>query len=101
MTAKLAPAARTRALKRLSGWTLAEDGLSISRSYRFADFIAAFGFMSSAALIAQQMDHHPEWFNVYNRVDVVLSTHDAGGLTQLDIDLASVMDGLAKGRTKK
>ncbi|MFO1235677.1 MAG: 4a-hydroxytetrahydrobiopterin dehydratase [Alphaproteobacteria bacterium] len=92
MTAKLAPAARTRALKRLSGWTLAEDGLSISRSYRFADFIAAFGFMSSAALIAQQMDHHPEWFNVYGRVDVRLTTHDAGGLTQKDIDLARAMD---------
>ena len=92
MTPKLAPAARTRALKRLSGWTLAEDGLSISRSYRFADFIAAFGFMSSAALIAQQMDHHPEWFNVYGRVDVRLTTHDAGGLTQKDIDLARAMD---------
>lgn len=92
MTAKLAPAARTRALKRLSGWTLAEDGLSISRSYRFADFIAAFGFMSSAALIAQQMDHHPEWFNVYGRVDVKLTTHDAGGLTQKDIDLARAMN---------
>ena len=92
MTAKLAPAARTRALKRLSGWTLAEDGLSISRSYRFADFIAAFGVMSSAALIAQQMDHHPEWFNVYGRVDVRLTTHDAGGLTQKDIDLARAMD---------
>ena len=92
MTAKLAPAARTRALKRLSGWTLAEDGLSISRSYRVADFIAAFGFMSSAALIAQQMDHHPEWFNVYGRVDVRLTTHDAGGLTQKDIDLARAMD---------
>ena len=92
MTAKLAPAARTRTLKRLSGWTLAEDGLSISRSYRFADFIAAFGFMSSAALIAQQMDHHPEWFNVYGRVDVRLTTHDAGGLTQKDIDLARAMD---------
>ncbi len=95
MTAKLAPAARTRALKRLSGWTLAEDGLSISRSYRFADFIAAFGFMSSAALIAQQMDHHPEWFNVYGRVDVRLTTHDAGGLTQKDIDLARAMDARA------
>ena len=95
MTAKLAPAARTRALKRLSGWTLAEDGLSISRSYRFADFIAAFGFMSSAALIAQQMDHHPEWFNVYGRVDVKLTTHDAGGLTQKDIDLARAMDARA------
>ncbi len=95
MTAKLAPAARTRALKRLSGWTLAEDGLSISRSYRFADFIAAFGFMSSAALIAQQMDHHPEWFNVYGRVNVKLTTHDAGGLTQKDIDLARAMDARA------
>jgi 4a-hydroxytetrahydrobiopterin dehydratase len=92
MTAKLAPAARTRALKRLSGWTLAEDGLSISRSYRFADFIAAFGFMSSAALIAQQMDHHPEWFNVYNRVEVTLTTHDSGGVSDKDVALAHFMD---------
>lgn len=101
MAAKLTGAKRKAALKSLKGWKLQEGRDAIEKTYAFDNFVTAFGFMSSTALVAQQMDHHPEWFNVYNRVDVVLSTHDAGGLTQLDIDLASVMDGLAKGRTKK
>lgn len=101
MAAKLTGAKRKAALKSLKGWKLQDGRDAIEKSFVFDNFVTAFGFMSSAALVAQQMDHHPEWFNVYNRVDVVLSTHDANGLTQLDIDLAQVLDGLAKGRTKK
>jgi len=91
---KLVPAARARALKALEGWKLVDGRDAIHKTYRFKSFVEAFGFMSRAALIAERMDHHPEWFNVYNRVDVTLSTHDAGGLTQRDIDLATAMDGL-------
>lgn len=101
MPAKLTPAKRKTALKALKGWTLQDGRDAIEKTYVFDDFIAAFGFMSSAALVAQQMDHHPEWFNVYNRVVVVLSTHDANGLTRLDLDLAAAMDALAKGRARK
>lgn len=101
LTGKLTGAKRKAALKTLKGWKLQDGRDAIEKSYTFENFVTAFGFMSSAALVAQQLDHHPEWFNVYNRVDVVLSTHDANGLTQLDIDLAEAMDGLAKGRTKK
>ena len=77
------------ALTDLLGWELAGDGLSITRSYKFRDFNAAFGFMSRVALKAEKMDHHPEWFNVYNKVEMTLTTHDAGGVTQKDIDLAT------------
>jgi 4a-hydroxytetrahydrobiopterin dehydratase len=101
MAAKLTGAKRAKALKSIKGWKLEDGRDAIEKTYIFDDFIAAFGFMSSVALVAQQMDHHPEWFNVYNRVLVVLSTHDAGGLTQLDIDLATAIDALAKGRAKK
>ncbi len=73
-------------LKSLAGWTLTEGKLH--RSFKFADFIAAWGFMSKVALLAQSMDHHPEWSNVYNTVSVALSTHDAGGITKLDFELA-------------
>lgn len=81
---------------KLSGWT-ALDGArdAIQKTYKFADFKTAFGFMSSCALKAEQMDHHPEWFNVYNRVEVTLTTHDADGVTELDVELASFMDALA------
>jgi 4a-hydroxytetrahydrobiopterin dehydratase len=77
------------ALADLPGWTLADDGLSIKRVYKFGDFNAAFGFMARVALKADKMDHHPEWFNVYNKVEMTLTTHDAGGVTQKDIDLAT------------
>jgi len=90
--AKLEGEARAAALKTLKGWTEVKDGAAIAKSYKFKDFIEAFGFMSSAAIIAQAMDHHPEWFNVYNKVEVTLTTHDSGGLTQNDIDLALAMD---------
>lgn len=78
-----------------AGWTLGEGRDAITRTYRFADFSAAWGFMSRAALVAEKLDHHPEWTNVWNRVTVVLTTHDAGGLTQLDLHLAAAMDRLA------
>jgi 4a-hydroxytetrahydrobiopterin dehydratase len=77
------------------GWRLAADGKSIERQFRFADFRAAFAFMTRVALAAERADHHPEWFNVYNRVDVRLSTHDAGGLTDHDFALAAECDAAA------
>lgn len=84
------------ALKALKGWTKAEgERDAIAKTYKFADFKSAFAFMSGAALKAEQMDHHPEWFNVYNRVEVVLTTHDADGVTQKDLELAGFMDQLA------
>ena len=95
MTAKLAAAARTRALKTLPGWLPSEKGDAIFKSFAFKDFAGAFGFMASIAVIAEAMNHHPEWFNVYNKVDVKLTTHDAGGLTRKDIELARAMDARA------
>ena len=95
MAEKLDAAARDTALATLDGWTLVNGRDAISKTFTFGDFNAAFGFMSRAALKAEAMDHHPEWFNVWNKVDVVLSTHDAGGLTKLDMELAAFMDGLA------
>jgi 4a-hydroxytetrahydrobiopterin dehydratase len=97
MVKKLAGAERDQALAGLPDWSPVEGRDAISRSYRFGDFREAFAFMTKVAEIAEEMDHHPEWFNVYNRVDVTLSTHDAGGLTRLDIDLAVQMDELAEG----
>lgn len=84
-------------LTELSGWTLADEGTSIGKTFQFADFVAAFGFMSQAALVAEKMNHHPDWSNVYRSVTVSLSTHDAGGLTELDFKLAAAMDGIAQG----
>ena len=85
-----------QAVTNLSGWTVkAGDRDAIEKSFKFADFKTAFGFMSSCALKAEQMDHHPEWFNVYNRVEVTLTTHDADGVTALDVELATFMDALA------
>jgi len=81
-------------LVELEGWTL-KDG-KLHRSFRFGDFVAAFGFMSSAALVAESLNHHPEWFNVYNKVQVDLTTHDAGGITDLDFRLAARMNELAQ-----
>lgn len=83
------------ALASLQGWTEASGRDAIAKSYRFADFSSAWGFMSRVALKAEQMDHHPEWYNVYNRVDVILSTHDAGGVTDKDVELAKFMDATA------
>ena len=82
------------ALKELEGWAL-ENG-KLSREFKFANFIEAFGFMTSAAIEAEKMNHHPEWFNVYSKVSVQLVTHDAGGITELDLELARKMDALGK-----
>lgn len=84
-----------RLLDALDDWTLAADGKGIEKTFTFKDFNAAFGFMSRVALKAEQLDHHPEWFNVYRRVEVRLSTHDADGLTQRDAELAKFMDAAA------
>ncbi len=76
-------------------WEVAEDGNSLSKTFKFANFITAFGFMTKMAIVAEKMNHHPEWFNVYNRVEVKLTTHDSGGITELDIELASAMEKAA------
>ena len=86
---------RDRALSELSGWNPTDGRDAIVKSFKFGDFNEAWGFMSRCALMAERMDHHPEWFNVYNRVDVTRSTHDAGGLTERDIKLALFMDKAA------
>ncbi len=83
------------ALKRLPDWSIAKDREAITRGFQFVDFDAAFAFMTRAALLAAKMDHHPEWSNVYNKVEVTLTTHDANGVTQKDIDLATNLDGYA------
>ncbi len=91
MAEKLDAAALEKALGGLQGWAAARDGAAIARTFRFETFSEAFAFMTRSALLAEKMDHHPEWFNVYNRVEVTLSTHDAGGVTGRDIALAAAM----------
>ena len=95
MADRLTAEERETALTELEGWTLVDGRDAITRAFKFKDFNEAFGFMARAALIAEKLDHHPEWFNVYNKVDVTLSTHDAGGLTELDLTLARAMNNLA------
>jgi 4a-hydroxytetrahydrobiopterin dehydratase len=95
MAQKLSNEARKSALARLKGWSEVPGRDAISRKFVFADFNQAFGFMTRAALVAEKLDHHPEWFNVYKNVEVTLSTHDAGGVTELDVKLAEAMDKLA------
>ncbi|MFV3076704.1 4a-hydroxytetrahydrobiopterin dehydratase [Niveispirillum fermenti] len=92
---KLDKEAIAASLAGLPGWTLRADGTAIVKGFRFKDFNEAFGFMTRVALLADRIDHHPEWFNVYNRVDVVLNTHDAGGVTSLDIQMALFMEQAA------
>jgi 4a-hydroxytetrahydrobiopterin dehydratase len=92
---RLSDARRAEALAALSGWTLREDGLAISRELKFADFNEAFGFMTRVAIHADKADHHPEWFNVYNRVEVTLTTHDADGLSERDVEMATFINSLA------
>jgi 4a-hydroxytetrahydrobiopterin dehydratase len=82
-------------LKSLPGWSKAEGRSAITKSYKFKNFTEAFGFMAKVALTSEKMDHHPEWFNVYGRVDVTLATHSAGGVTELDIKLAKAMETFA------
>jgi 4a-hydroxytetrahydrobiopterin dehydratase len=95
MPTKLNPDRRRELLAELGDWAPAEGRDAIARTFTFADFSEAWGFMTRAALVAEKMDHHPEWTNVWNRVSVTLSTHDAGGLTMRDIELARAMDRLA------
>ncbi len=95
MAQKLSAEARSWALARLNGWSDVAGRDAIHKKFVFGDFNAAFGFMTRAALVAEKMDHHPEWSNVYKTVEVTLSTHDAGGLTELDVKLAETMDKLA------
>jgi len=83
------------AVSKLDGWNAADGRDAIEKTFEFKDFNEAFGFMTRVAIKADQMDHHPEWFNVYNRVEVTLATHDAGGVTDKDVTLASFMDSLA------
>jgi 4a-hydroxytetrahydrobiopterin dehydratase len=97
MTQKLTGADRKSALGKLAGWSEVSGRDAITKKFVFKDFNEAFGFMSRAALVAEKMDHHPEWFNVYKTVEVTLSTHDAGGLTDLDVKLAQAMDKIAGG----
>ena len=92
MVERLSGAAREAALAELTGWSPVEGRDAIQKSYRFKDFTEAFGFMTRVALLAEKADHHPEWFNVYNKVDIVLTTHDANGLSARDIKLAKAID---------
>jgi 4a-hydroxytetrahydrobiopterin dehydratase len=91
---KLTDAEISAMLPQLPGWTVA--GGKLHREYKFADFTYAFGFMATAATAIERMNHHPEWFNVYNHVVVDLTTHDAGGISKLDFDLAALLEGIAK-----
>ena len=95
MVKKLDPEQRAKALADLESWRAVDGRDAIRRSFSFADFNAAFAFMTRVALAAEKMDHHPEWSNVWNKVDIVLSTHDAGGLSERDVALAKFIDGVA------
>jgi 4a-hydroxytetrahydrobiopterin dehydratase len=96
MVEKLSAEARQKALKELPGWSELKDREAITRTFSFKDFNEAFGFMARAALVAEKNDHHPEWRNVYKTVEVVLATHDAGGVTARDIKLAEAMNAIAR-----
>lgn len=93
MRTKLTGPAREKALASLPEWTVVDDREAIRRVFKFADFSEAWAFMSRAALLAEALDHHPEWSNVYATVDVTLTTHDTGGLSALDVQMAQAMDG--------
>lgn len=95
---KLGKEAITSSLAMLEGWKLEDDGLAIAKSFKFKGFSDAFAFMSEAAQAAERLNHHPEWFNVYNRVDVRLTTHSSGGVTALDFRLAEAMEKAARER---
>ena len=97
MTGRLQGAARIKAVQELDQWNDVSGRDAITKTFRFKNFREAFAFMTEAALVAEKMDHHPEWFNVYGRVEVTLTTHSAQGLTALDITLAQKMDDIAAG----
>ncbi|MBO6506356.1 MAG: 4a-hydroxytetrahydrobiopterin dehydratase [Kordiimonadaceae bacterium] len=92
---EMTDAERDAALATIDGWTYDPNAKAITKTFTFKDFSEAWGFMNRAALLAEKMDHHPEWFNVYNRVEVKMTTHDADGVTSWDIDMATAMDGFA------
>jgi 4a-hydroxytetrahydrobiopterin dehydratase len=94
MAGKLKPEEIAAARSKLAGWTIEDGETKLKRSFKFKDFSEAFGFMSRVALLADKADHHPDWSNSYNKVDIVLSTHDAGGVTQKDVDLAQKISAL-------
>ena len=96
MIEKLTGEARAAALKELAGWQLVDGRDAIQRSFKFKNFNEAWGFMTRVALMAEKADHHPEWFNVYNRVDILLSTHDCNGLSQRDVNLAKQISGISE-----
>lgn len=96
MVSRLSEHERAEALSSLEGWSLVEGREAITKTFAFADFNAAFGFMTRVALVAEKLDHHPEWSNVYRKVTVTLTTHDAKGLTRRDVALAQAMDGFAR-----
>lgn len=95
MAQRLTDAVRKSAVAGLAGWSEVAGREAITKTFTFGDFSEAFGFMTRAALVAERLNHHPEWRNVWNRVEVTLATHDAGGVTQLDIDLAAAMNAIA------
>jgi len=97
MIAKLAAAERDQAMKDLAHWRAVAGRDAIARSFKFKNFSEAWGFMARVALLAESQDHHPEWFNVYNRVDITLSTHDCGGLSARDVKLAKAIDAFVAG----
>jgi 4a-hydroxytetrahydrobiopterin dehydratase len=101
MVERLAGAARNAALHELHGWSEVEDRDAVRKVYHFGTFGEAWGFMNQVALIAEKMDHHPEWFNVNNRVEIILTTHDAGGLSERDIRLAHAIDEIAPARDRR
>ncbi len=94
MVDKLSPAEWRQAMARLEGWKRVRGRDAIRKAYRFKDFNEAFGFMGRIALMAEKMDHHPEWLNVYNRVEITLTTHDAGGVSARDVELARFIDSI-------
>ena len=98
MAQKLTADARKAALAKLAGWTEVAGRDAIARKFVFKDFNEAFGFMTRVALVAEKLDHHPEWFNVYKTVDVTLSSHDAGGVSERDIKLAEAIERIAGAR---
>lgn len=95
MADKLSESAVKEGLVKLQGWSLTKNGAAIGRTFQFKNFSQAWAFMSRVALLAEKMNHHPEWFNVYNKVEVTLNTHDAGGITALDLEMAEKMNKFA------
>lgn len=95
MVVRLEPADCKDRIANLHGWQLSDDGLGLRRDFVFADFVEAFGFMTRVSLLAERSDHHPEWSNVYNRVNIYLTTHDAGGISERDFSLAEAIDRVA------